>query len=299
MSRSSYFQRIARADRSGAALRPPPAVFRRWEMTQVSSARPQPAAADQSPISAAPRRKLSQSSAASPGLRTAIQLPGTELPAAPDHTDPRLQPPKSDRPTEKDTTPAVKSSVRADPVQAEVQPGRNLVQRKQRAKPEAARAQINAPRSVNSTAPGQRGSNVSNVSNDANLPPNPSRKSERAATRQTLNLFAREAIDSSTDETIATPASEAPGPRKSDETPRLLQTHYRSHERREPIPAPPLARLQAAEKSQPTVKIGTIDVQITPPPAAMPQPKMARSSSRKPANSLSRGFTSSFGLRQG
>jgi hypothetical protein len=46
------------------------------------------------------------------------------------------------------------------------------------------------------------------------------------------------------------------------------------------------------------VKIGTVDVQIVPP-AQSPKPPPTRSSGRQSAAVLSRGFTTSFGLRQG
>jgi hypothetical protein len=290
MSRSSYFQRIARADRNVPTLRPPPAVFRRWEMTQTTGARQQPPPVDKSPLAAEPIRKLSPKPAASPGLRTAIQVPGTEL-SAPDRLDEGLQQPHSDGPTEKDIGHTAKTSVRTGPVEAEMQPGRDSAEREARAKPGATREPVNAPRNLNSKA-------RSHVSVDANLSLNPSTRSELPANPQTFDSPAREALNSSTNATMATSASEAPDTRKSAEAPRLLQTHYRSHERRESAPAPPLTRLPAAEKSQPTVKIGTIDVQITPP-VAMPQPSLTRLSTRKPATALSRGFTSSFGLRQG
>jgi hypothetical protein len=295
VSRSSYFQRIARTDRSGPALRPPPAIFRRWEMTQTPSASQRPADLVKDPIATAPKPKSLPSSAASPRSRTSTQLPETELSATPDRMSGRFGQkirPNPDHPTEEGTIHAVKSSARANPVQAEVQPGKNLNPRKHRAKPEATREQVSRPRNVNSTAHAHPGSNVT----DANLSPNPLIRSERSATPPALNLPGRAALSSADDEMIATAAS---GRSKSTKTPRLLQTHYRSHEQRESAPAQPLARLQANEKLPPTVKIGTIDVQITPPPEATPQPRMTRSSSSKPATALSRGFTSSFGLRQG
>lgn len=45
------------------------------------------------------------------------------------------------------------------------------------------------------------------------------------------------------------------------------------------------------------IQIGTLDIQITPPPVA-PQSRLSRSKPT-PTGSLARGFTSSFGLRQG
>jgi hypothetical protein len=190
----------------------------------------------------------------------------------------------------------LKTAERDSPIQAEVPAANNLARQQQRAKPEATREPITASRQTNSIAPAQR---WSNVSADLKASLNPSDHRERAAPGQTRDLPARGDLNSSIDRIDATAATDAPGPRKPAETPRLLQTHYRPLERRESKPAPSMARKAAAEPTQPTVKIGTIDVQITPPPAAMPQSNTARSAGRKPAAALSKSFTSSFGLRQG
>lgn len=66
-------------------------------------------------------------------------------------------------------------------------------------------------------------------------------------------------------------------------------------------PVPPPSRLpsqrhpETSEKS--TIHIGAIDIQITPPPVVIPQPTPR--AAPRPTTPLSRGFASSFGLRQG
>jgi hypothetical protein len=52
-----------------------------------------------------------------------------------------------------------------------------------------------------------------------------------------------------------------------------------------------------SSQSNPSIHIGAIDIQITPPPV-LPKPPATRQVAA-PTGSLSRGFTSSFGLRQG
>ena len=86
--------------------------------------------------------------------------------------------------------------------------------------------------------------------------------------------------------------------RATERTPNRPPASDRSPGQSTAMPRKPSTRLRPHEQPAPTVKIGTIDVHVAPP--AAPQ-KMAvvRSSGRSTATSLSRGFTTPFGLRQG
>lgn len=57
----------------------------------------------------------------------------------------------------------------------------------------------------------------------------------------------------------------------------------------------------SAPPQRPTVHIGVIEIQISPPPVSLPTPtaKTATRAAPTATGSLSRGFTSTFGLRQG
>jgi len=208
---------------------------------------------------------------------------------------------------EKKIIPGAKSSASVEPVRAEAPPAQRLVRKKHQATAETTREQIATAESVNPTTSAQLRSRViaPDKSNQSLLIKKSERqkseiqKSERRSSAPALDRPARVGPTSSADKPVANLMPAAPGARRSDEAPRPLQTYYRSDEGRNATPAPPLARLQTVEKSHPTVKIGTIDVHITPPPLAKPQPNMVRSSSRQPTTALSRGFTSAFGLRQG
>jgi hypothetical protein len=61
----------------------------------------------------------------------------------------------------------------------------------------------------------------------------------------------------------------------------------------------PARRPRDDEQRTAIVKIGSIEVQVTPPPVPTPPVNPRNRSERPAARSLSRGFTSSFGLRQG
>jgi len=61
----------------------------------------------------------------------------------------------------------------------------------------------------------------------------------------------------------------------------------------------PARRPHDDEQATAIVKIGSIEVQVTPPPVPTPPVNPRNRSERPAARSLSRGFTSSFGLRQG
>ncbi|PZV10029.1 MAG: hypothetical protein DCF22_17530 [Leptolyngbya sp.] len=65
------------------------------------------------------------------------------------------------------------------------------------------------------------------------------------------------------------------------------------------LPPPSFPGTSKPDKPQrSTIHIGAIDIQITPPPVT-PQPLTTRPVATSPTGSLSRGFTSGFGLRQG
>jgi hypothetical protein len=96
--------------------------------------------------------------------------------------------------------------------------------------------------------------------------------------------------------------SVSPVPPAAPTTPAIvdaLPARAPSHNMALPRAIPPRAR--AAEAQQPTVRIGSIEVRVMPPPSPPPPTPAARASAAKPspAPSISRGFTSPFGLRQG
>jgi hypothetical protein len=63
-------------------------------------------------------------------------------------------------------------------------------------------------------------------------------------------------------------------------------------------PPTPRTAVASAAAAEPSIRIGTVEVRVTPP-ALSPPPRRSAPAAMPARGTLSRGFTSSFGLKEG
>jgi hypothetical protein len=275
VARYSYFHRIARADADRPSLRPRPAVFRRWEAAQLPLTVPEPATGRASPESSPPRRPARVSEAAPvnavrPGPKRLTESLPRSLPAVPADAHRPLSPKK----------PAPKKSEANDRVEPATRSNRTY-SKKGLPTPEFRSSRDLEFRIVRPEA-GQVA--------ESDFDPGPEPELKRKISR-------RSATDTS-------PAGESSATSAAQPGSRSLNPKEAARSSMEPVAeaVPTLRPARSArddEQQNAIVKIGNIDVQVMPQPVPAPPANAKVRSERKGARSLSRAFTSSFGLRQG
>ena len=307
MARASYFKRIARTEKPASALRPPAAIFRRWELIHSFPQRQGAVIDDAAPLAESPARPLSPSMPSRPAATHATPphpASSKRPPAIPieasvvDVQRPRAVP-------EEPARPRPKSERSIDRREAQTKESSDSLTVKNLTSP--AQPQISKLQTTRATA-----TSAADNSASANARAKPKSKSTRTRDQRTSETAPEaravvfqpsevrlgETSLTSAEKPVAILVPKPPEARRSDPGTSRPHVDSRSEPRHPAVTTQRAAPQQRPDESQPTVKIGTIDVQIVPSP---PSPKTVptTSSGRRSATVLSRGFTTSFGLRQG
>jgi hypothetical protein len=227
-------------------------------------------------------------------------LPNESLlvPSSPvSHQEDRAREPKADQRTKEDE-PAPSSHF---PQTVEVQSIGHSARSTERLPDGAARTSVRAQEHqapANSVAP-LSPSNIGPPSGSSHPPPIPNRHTVSAEEQAHLALASAEVA------TKASSAEAAPKP-PSEVRPEPLTAELRARDYNQsasgqshrPHPSPAQGAQGPGGAADKTIRIGTIDIQVVPP-ATPPRRTPPRRQSPSPATSLSRGFTSSYGLQQG
>lgn len=292
MARSSYFQRIAHTDTSVPTLRPRPALFRRWELAQ-NPVTPNAFSVETETVKEWRIGEASRLAAPAPEPSTPSRPPTKKKISSEPQTrspDTQLQrqsisPSNVKPPTAKvrgAQAPSKETGRPANPSISEASP-----------RPTA----TETPKPITKEVKRKVASNTrQRVSVDLENASVAESQVDSQPARRTLDLPHHEKTNPAlVEDKVATmvPTRTAT---KSIKT--RSASPPNSESREEPNSS---RRFRPSDKQQlpPTVKIGTIDIQVTPPPVPAPPVNPRRSSERKAAPALSRGFTSMFGLRQG
>lgn len=275
MPRNSYFQRIARTDASVPALRPRPALFRRWELAQLP---------------------VTQN--AFPAEKDSIRQLRVEEPSR--ATVPAAKPLASPRRLTKKT-----SGSESQPTSSEQQPGRSSTRLSDDKPPTVKVKGAHLPRIENV------GRARPSIKVPQAAPRPPATETRKPITKEVKRIAAssarrmvpidlenahREKTEAPIVEDKVVPVFPNRAATRPIETRPASSSDSESGEEKH---SPARFRPSGKQHLPPTVKIGTIDIQVTPPPMPAPPSNPRRSSKRHAAPVLSRGFTSLFGLRQG
>jgi hypothetical protein len=294
MPRRSYLQQIAGGPPgSTRVLRPQNALLRRWELTQSSSWLAETQIEQSSPQSLEadyPSAESTQSLAPGP-FRRASRIDAT---AARDYargSEPIAAPisPQSSRASSPGPSPEIEDTSQTAPSHSAIRPTQRHRNESDLAGAELSTRTGRAIRGRTAAAKAQRMEHEGSRPDQS--PKNPADDPNGAE----ADVLARHAAR--TPQTLMPALHDAPVPANRRVLPRTIDA---PSDDAGPAPTPtrvarPPLGVKPATDPRPEVRIGTVEVVITPPPAPVVPPSRSMGE-RRPA--LSRGYSSAIGLRQ-
>jgi hypothetical protein len=290
--RPSYLRRITRRDGGGLPiLGPPNPLLRRWEMTAPAWRAPEPQTAASQDV------HITTAVSPLPSLASAFNRPRHDSQIEPTSTVTLKEPVGNAEPAaRKEEAAAPGNAPESLPQGPSVRAGRSVPEMKN-PPPEPGEAQITDGQNVpeDPVPAGKR----------AWARPQRQRTAEAPPPSEALPLPTIEVAPASPARRTAGVSSSHPTSKPATENPPVVFSPPKSpvaaHEAQVSRPLPPAirTRLDATPTTHaPSVHIGSVEIRILPPAPPLTQPPRAAAISSS-SSSLSRGFTSSFGLKQG